>query len=301
MKLSVLIPVYNRAVGSLLNELADQAVRCTGKIEIICLDDGSDFYAAENKETAERLKVQYHLRENKGRAVSRNELMRLASGDYLLFLDCDSGIIRPDFLETYLRLIDRTQTKVLYGGRVYPENPPGNGFKLHWKYGRKIEAASLKKRLKEPHLTFMSNNFVVQKNILNTFPMDEELRHYGYEDLLWALVIKENKINIDHCDNPVRHEDLCSTEVFLAKSKQALVNLSKLVVEQKIDHRSTPLLKTYDKLLSLKLLKLFYFFFGLSKKIISIQLKSKYPVLGLFSIWKLGHYAEIMDKMSDKA
>ena len=296
MKLSVLIPVYNRAIGSLLNELSAQMERSKDSIEIICLDDGSDFYTTENKETAKRLKVPYHIRVNKGRAVSRNELMQMSAGEYLLFLDCDSGIVRPDFLETYLQYIDQNQPKVLYGGRVYPEESPGKGFKLHWQYGRKIEAAPLEKRQRDPHLTFMSNNFVVRKDILEAFPMDEELRHYGYEDLLWALVLRENKIKIHHCENPVRHEDLCSSEVFLAKSKQALVNLSKLVTEKKLDHRSTPLLKTYDNLLRLKLLRLFLFFFGLSKNMLSGQLKSKYPVLVLFSIWKLGHYAEILRK-----
>ena len=296
MKLSVLIPVYNRAIGSLLNELSTQVDGHTNCIEIICLDDGSDFYTTENKETAERLEVPYHIRENKGRAVSRNELMRMATGEYLLFLDCDSGIIRPDFLETYLQHIDQNQLKVLYGGRVYPEYPPGKGFILHWKYGRKIEAAPLEKRLREPHLTFMSNNFVVRKDILEAFPMDEELRHYGYEDLLWALVLRENKIKIHHCENPVRHEDLCSSEVFLAKSKQALVNLSKLVSEKKLDHKSTPLLRAYDKLLQINMLKLFLYFFRLSKNMLSGQLKSKNPVLVLFSIWKLGHYAEILRK-----
>lgn len=293
MKLSVLIPIYNRSVYSLLNELSFQSEQYGTSVEIICLDDGSDLYSAENKETAERLQIPYHISKNRGRAISRNELVNLAEGEYLLFLDCDSGIVRTDFLSSYIELMIKQNSTVIYGGRIYPEKPDGKGFALHWKYGKHIEAAPLNKRLKNPHLTFMSNNFMVKKEIFQANPMDEALDKYGYEDLLWALELKKKNIPISHINNPVLHEDLCSFDVFLSKSKQALANLAFLTTTKKLHHQSTPLLKTHKKLELLKLLKLFRFFFRLSQPLLEFQLKSNYPLLVLFNIWKLGLYSKM--------
>jgi len=300
LKLSVLIPIYNRTVSKLLNELSIQSVQYDENIEIICLDDGSDLYVQENQETAESLGIPYHYRKNRGRAKSRNELVQFANGEYLLFLDCDSGIIKSNFLNCYMEFIRQNIFDVIYGGRIYPKKPHGRSFVLHWKYGKLIEAAPLNRRLAAPYLTFMSNNFVVKKEIFQLYPMDENLKKYGYEDLLWALELKEKSIGILHINNPVLHEDLCSFDLFLSKSKSALSNLAYLKESNKLDTQDTPLLKAYAKLQQFQLLGLYRFFFRFSQPLIELQLRSHFPFLFLFSLWKLGVYSKILALKGNK-
>ena len=94
MKFSVIIPIYNRSffidktLSSLLNQIyAD--------IEIICVDDCSTdeslqkikLYALKDK----RIKVVTHSK-NLGPHCARQTGVSNASGDYILFLDCDDAL-----------------------------------------------------------------------------------------------------------------------------------------------------------------------------------------------------------------
>nr|MBS0038427.1 glycosyltransferase family 2 protein [Saprospiraceae bacterium] len=288
MKLSVLIPVYNRPVSVLLMNLESQAKRSDEKVEILCLDDGSVEFASENKQKAEDLGIPYHRQENKGRAKSRNALAELARGKYLLFLDCDSGIPTEHFLQNYLSQLN--EHPIIYGGRKYPSDKPKRSNRLHWKYGRKVESSPLEDRKKRPYNTFMSNNFTVAAPLYKKYPMDEHLTKYGYEDLLWALDMKSRNQRIEQIDNPVVHEDLCTTDVFLEKTKQAMDNLAFLVKKGKIEREATPLLRTYYFLKKWKLHLPVKFLIGLSLPLILMQLKSHNPSLLLFNLWKLSQY-----------
>lgn len=98
-KVSVIIPVYN--VEKYLRKCLDSVINQTLKdIEIICVDDGStdgsgkilDEYAQKD----ERIKVIHQ--KNQGLACSRNNAMKIAQGEYILFLDSDD-YIREDTCE----------------------------------------------------------------------------------------------------------------------------------------------------------------------------------------------------------
>lgn len=85
--LSVVIPTYNRAdyialtIESVLQQTYDN-------IELIVIDDGStDNTAAVVQAFAP--KVRYVWQQNAERGASRNHGLRLASGDYIAFLDSD--------------------------------------------------------------------------------------------------------------------------------------------------------------------------------------------------------------------
>lgn len=288
LKLSVLIPVYNRPVSALLMALESQVKRSDEKVEILCLDDGSIEFTSENKQIAADLGIPYQRQENKGRAKSRNALAELARGEYLLFLDCDSGIPTDHFLQNYLSQL--TEHPIIYGGRIYPSDKPKRSYRLHWKYGRKLESSPLEDRKKRPYITFMSNNFTVAAPLYKKYPMDEHLTKYGYEDLLWALDMKRRNQRIGQIDNPVVHEELCTTKEFFKKTKQAIDNLAYLVKKGKIERDATPLLRTYYFLKKWNLLTAVKFIIGLSSPLILTQLESHHPSLLLFSLWKLNQY-----------
>lgn len=100
---SIIIPVYN--VEKFLDKCVESVVNQTyTNLEIILVDDGTrddsgimcDRWQKEDK----RIKVLHQ--ENGGLAHARNEGMKLATGQYVLFVDSDDWIDR-DMVETLLK------------------------------------------------------------------------------------------------------------------------------------------------------------------------------------------------------
>ncbi len=227
MGLSILIPVYNFQVSSLVNALAGQLIKTGREGEIILFDDGSDTnYTTHNKSIRHPL-VSYHQNpSNEGRMRSRLRLAALARNDYLLFLDCDSGIIKDDFVSRYLDLMDQ-QLPLASGGRVYDTSEPGCAYRLHWKYGTAREGRAG---------AFQSNNFLVQKKIFEQLDHTLQLPGYGHEDSWWGIQFENAGIRCRYIDNPVLHLLLETNEAFLQKSVHALGNL--LMLEKKAGTKS---------------------------------------------------------------
>ena len=97
IKVSVIIPVYN--AEKYLEECLDSLLRQTfTDMEIICVDDGSTDSSAEIlkrfQEKDRRIRVLFQ--ENQYAGIARNNGMKIAQGEYLLFLDAD------DFFEDTL-------------------------------------------------------------------------------------------------------------------------------------------------------------------------------------------------------
>lgn len=89
-KISVIVPAFN--CGNFIEDTIQNLLNQNyPSLEIICIDDGS------TDKTAEKIKkyVQIHYlhQDNNGPASARNLGLSIATGEYILFLDCD------DFLE----------------------------------------------------------------------------------------------------------------------------------------------------------------------------------------------------------
>ncbi len=92
-KVSVIIPVYN--VEQYLRECLDSVINQTLKdIEIICVNDGSpDNSLAILKEYAAKDKRIIIIdQKNQGLSCSRNNALKVAKGEYILFLDSDDWL-----------------------------------------------------------------------------------------------------------------------------------------------------------------------------------------------------------------
>lgn len=96
-KVSIIIPVYNaeKYLGKCLESLLSQTLQ---EMEIICVDDGSSDGSPEIlKRFQERDgRVRILTQENQYAGAARNNGMKEAQGEYLLFLDAD------DFFENTL-------------------------------------------------------------------------------------------------------------------------------------------------------------------------------------------------------
>ncbi|PTT01060.1 glycosyl transferase, partial [Flavobacterium sp. HMWF030] len=124
--LSILIPVYNYNVSSLVETLYNQALESNVIFEIICLDDCSQHFLSENQKINQLQNCNYSILEkNIGRSAIRNLLAKKATFENLLFLDADTFPVNQNFLSNYISQINRNE-KVVYGGILYESKKPEN-------------------------------------------------------------------------------------------------------------------------------------------------------------------------------
>jgi glycosyltransferase involved in cell wall biosynthesis len=282
--LSICIPRYNYNPSRLLRQLREQILVNKITAEIIVIDDAS----TDELPIPEDADQFIQLEENIGRSAIRNRFLLYAKYDYLLFLDNDVELNSDKFLQTYSNFLWLKPT-VVYGGRVYPVFPPDPKRKLRWKYGRKYESPDDLTRIGKPYITFQTNNFVVQKTILQTFPFDESIREYGYEDLLFSLELKKNNIKIYHINNPVLNIHLETNEEFLKLTEKAMRNLT--VLAKRYNIPAVSLIKVSRFLPSILpttgLEKFFY-----------RRLNSGTALIEEFQAWKLLVYKRISKELS---
>lgn len=116
--LSVIVPVYN-AENTLKKCLDSIKKQIYTKYEVILIDDGSkdksgqicDYYSSKDS----RFIVIHTI--NQGVSKARNIGLEQANGKYVMFVDCDDYIY-PDYFDTYVNFIEKSQSDVVIGGLV---------------------------------------------------------------------------------------------------------------------------------------------------------------------------------------
>ena len=122
-KVSIIIPVYN--VKKYLKRCIDCVKKQTYKnIEIILVDDGSTDGSSEicdeAKKTDERIVVLH--KKNGGLSSARNAGVKVASGNYICFIDSDDTV-DEDYVETLYETIKKYKTKLaVVSHRVFYTN-----------------------------------------------------------------------------------------------------------------------------------------------------------------------------------
>lgn len=119
MKLSIIVPIYNRAylIKECLESLRRQAER---HIEIILVDDGSTDDSARlcNKFVKEDGRFIYFYKKNEGAASARNYGIRRARGDYISFVDSDD-VLHEDFSSIFMRCASKApEADIISGNRI---------------------------------------------------------------------------------------------------------------------------------------------------------------------------------------
>jgi glycosyltransferase involved in cell wall biosynthesis len=287
--LSILIPSYNFDVRKLVHQLHQQGVLLSVPFEIICIEDASLQEYVDLNQSINALSFVTHqvLSNNLGRSKIRNYLATQAQYDYLLFMDCDSMPVSQTYLSNYIVQIKPQQ--LLYGGRCYQDQAPKDPeLYFHWYYGIHREQSTAKARQKNAYQSFMTNNFLIPKDVFQSIRFDEELTQYGHEDTLFGLELQQKKISIRHLDNPLEHIGLELNHIFLQKSELAIQNLYILHTKHSI-HKEIKLLRFFvqtKRLYLHYLISVIYFF---TKKPLIKNLCSLHPQLTLFDFYKLGY------------
>ncbi len=283
--LSILIPVYNYNITSLVSELQKQANETFADFEIIVMEDGSNEYLNENKEI-EKLENCFYEVSNKniGRSAIRNHLADKAKYEHLLFMDCDAEVSSQYFIEKYEAFC--REECVVIGGTAYDAEESNPEFSLRLKYGRTREARHANERDKNNFATF---NFLISKSIFNKVRFDETLKDYGHEDMLFGHELKRLNYEFIQIENPLIHKGLDNNEIFLKKTEIATANLLKLHTSGKYPFLSeeSKLLLHFLTLKKLHMVHLAAIKFHLVKDILKKNLYGKNPSLLLFDIYKL--------------
>jgi len=118
VKISIVIPVYNKGKLFLkpLESIATQGHR--GEFECILVDDGCtdedgklcDEYAARYPDIFKVIHQQ-----NAGRCAARNAGMDIATGEWIGFMDCDDAVM-PDFMDRMLEYVGRFDASIIQFG-----------------------------------------------------------------------------------------------------------------------------------------------------------------------------------------
>ena len=289
--LSILIPVYNYDITSLVGEIHKQATEAKIEFEILVYDDGSPIPITKNLNINNLTYTKYvFLKKNIGRSAIRNLLAQNAKYKWVLFLDADTKVIRKNFIKVYLNEIKNTSKQIIYGGICYQKDKPKKNQILRWVYGNNREALNVSNRNKNPHLRFLTLNFLLKKEVFNTLKFNTDIPNLRHEDTLFALGAKKNNISIKHIDNPVLHLGLESSVVFLKKSEEATNVLYSFVKQKLIKPKDTKLSHYALLLTKFNLHYLVNLIYSTFKKPIKSQLLSKSPSLLLFDFYRLGYY-----------
>lgn len=135
IKVSLIIPVYN--VEKYLKECLNSAINQTLKeIEIICVDDGStDGSKKILKEYAKKdSRIKIINQKNQKQGAARNNAMKIAKGEYLVFLDSDD-YLRDDALELIYSKMKKNNLDMLsYSGYNFKDGSNEKEINPYWQY-----------------------------------------------------------------------------------------------------------------------------------------------------------------------
>lgn len=93
IKISIIIPIYNPG-NELINSLNSAILQDLEEIEIICVNDGSTDNSSEllEKYAKRDSRIKIINQNNSGAGIARNNAIKHAQGEYILFLDSDDWI-----------------------------------------------------------------------------------------------------------------------------------------------------------------------------------------------------------------
>ncbi len=235
MKISVIIPVYNRA--QMVKRAIDSVLAQTDPVhEIIVVDDGStDATPMVLKDYQHRIHIVRQT--NKGVSAARNAGIHEATGDWLAFLDSDDEwlpeklSLAKDFLNhhpEYL-IFQSEEIWIRRGKRVNPK-------KKHQKYGGWIFKQSLPLCIVSPSAVVIHRSVFEHVGVFDeSFPVCED-----YD--LWLRVARKFPIGLDRRFGIIKyggHDDQLSKkywgmDFYRVKAIEKHLNDDSLPLELKI-------------------------------------------------------------------
>ena len=209
-KISIIIPIYN--VKKYINKCIESIINQTYKnLEIILVDDGSTDGSGkicdEFKKEDNRIVVIH--KKNEGVSSARNEGLKIATGDYIGFIDADD-FIEEDMYFKLLSKIEKDNTKMVVCNAYLEDENENQVYDFKTNAKDVIDSHELMDRI--------MNDFVFQGYMWNKL-YDRQLiyRDNDYlkfdcsisnlEDRLYnlELIDKNKKFNVSYIDEKLYH------------------------------------------------------------------------------------------------
>ncbi|MEP1740823.1 MAG: glycosyltransferase [Kangiellaceae bacterium] len=236
MFFSIIIPLYNKAtsVNQTLQSILSQHHR---NFEVIVVNDGSTDGSAEQVLTIKDHRLRLITQANQGVSVARNNGIREANSDYLVFFDADD-IMGKQYLCHIKKLITNFPNAGAYGTRY--QYAVGNSFKPSRIFGLKnkpLEITNYFYTASRGDLPIVASGVCIPKRVLSRvghFPVGQI---QGEDQDLWARIGLEYSMAVHpSCDityvldaeNRISIERIPSNELPFSRNLQA--NIEKLQV-----------------------------------------------------------------------
>lgn len=207
--ISVIVPVYNnekyvnRCIDSILNQTYEN-------LEVLLIDDGSTDGSIKicNNWAQKDKRIKVVSQKNSGTSNARNHGIKMATGDYVSFVDNDDWL-RPEMYQTMLETMTKENAELVFCRFINVDE------KYNRKYTNEINLS--KENLKNPQYFFVKtknkkgfcyniaccNRILIKKDLLNDLEFCTELEHYENVLFVLNLINKTHKIAIanDHLYN----------------------------------------------------------------------------------------------------
>lgn len=255
-KISIIVPIYNMEnyLEECLNSLINQTLK---DIEIICINDGSTDNSLEIlKEYAKNdTRIRIFSQVNQGQGIARNKGIKIAKGEYLLFVDPDdyinsktceilyntfkdtkANIIQFDYENLYehprlkkSRILSNEVNDIVNTFKIYPNSYYDTNKIPICLYGQRLMAwdkAYSVKFLKENNIHFASNKYA-EDHIFTIMATFNEKKIYYLNKQLYIYRCRPNSaVNNISDDNFCIFDNFKYIEKFLG-SKNLLEKFSK--------------------------------------------------------------------------
>ena len=291
--LSILITTKDYDCRQLVHELHRQGEALALPFEILVGEDGTSADNLQKNITIEELQFCRRIikEKNIGRANMRNILGIEAKYPYLLFIDSDAVVEKPDFLACYINAIK--DYEVVCGGLYHAEVLSDKECTLRFKYEKCADKRrDATTRNKKPYDCFSTFNFLIRRKLFLSIFFNPNITKYGYEDTLFGKELERRGSTIQHIENRLLHSGLESNKVYIHKIEQSISTL--VSIEQELG--PTPLLHTAYRLRRWHMEWIFTAAWKACNRLISKNLHGRHPSLTLFNIHKLGLYFSLKGK-----
>ncbi len=267
-KISIIVPVYNceKYLEKCLESLINQTLK---DIEIICINDGStdnslkiikDYALKDNR-------IKILSKENEGLSAARNDGLKIASGEYIGFVDSDDWVA-DDFYEKLYNSATKYNSEIACAN-IIRTGKNNQSYKLRYdkeefftENKQKLIAANI------PYKNYVWNKIYNRKSLiaLNL----EFIKGKAYEDIPWSIqVIYSLKgiVTVPNCNYYYRRTPNSIRSSKKEKNYLDCIEMEKIMIDFAKMHNLESILKNYKmakrdriKLLNINLLKTFYYY-----------------------------------------
>lgn len=229
--LDVCIPFFKDDPVALITQLSrqDGAEQC----RISICDDGSGLpdLTARVALALERHPgpaILHILPENTGRANARNVMLADVRSDWVLMLDADMALDRPDFMATYQAAAEQYgEPCCIVGGFQVDAADVTSETALHAAQSMKSECRPAHQRARDPGRYVYSSSVFVHRSIITRHLFDPHFQAWGWEDVEWGWRIVQDS-PIHHIDNPARHLGLEPDSTLIRKYAESVDNFRRI-------------------------------------------------------------------------